>query len=245
MRSLWKSIQVTANLFLVLGVAMTVAVNADEAQSNLRNDLGITYAKEGHFEDALRSFSLVLAENPDHAAALNNSANIYFVQGETARAHKLYERAVAVDSQQGGIYLNLGILQHSIGEDEASAASVRQGLDLIGDPHEAYYMLGLSQQAPTDNDRAADASDLKSSEIEALLARAMADIPNAAKESKTAPNTPSLSATSQQAQKVATPSNAATVSTRPGGAKASESGAETSEVVVAERLFWMSATKSQ
>jgi len=236
-----KSIQTTI-LVLAIAVTATTTASADAAKANLRNELGITYAKDGHFDDALRSFSLILAEDPDHAAALNNSGNIYFVQGEMARAQKLYERAIQSESAEGGIHLNLGILLHSIGEDQASAASVRQGLDLIGDPHEAYYLLGLSKQPPSDNDRAADASDLQASEIEALLASAMADIPSAAKTQTTTPG-----ATDKDGKTINTTQTAATtaaapkaISTRPGGAKASQAEGD----IVADRLFWMSSPKN-
>jgi len=239
----------TGGVALLLAACTVTAAHADATQANLRNDLGITYAKEGHFEDALRSFSLVLAEMPEHAAALNNAANIYFVQGATDRARTLYERAIAAQPDEGGIHLNLGILQHASGDDAASAASVRHGLELIGDPHEAYYMLGLSSQRPSSNERAADASDLKASEIEELLARAMADIPAAAKEgtpeataNKNA-ETASTSGTTTPASPAATQAAVPTVSTRPGGAKASDAS-ETGANIVADRLFWMSATKS-
>jgi Flp pilus assembly protein TadD len=62
--------------FLVMATLLATSAPANEVQGNLRNGLGITYAKEGHFEDALRNFSLILAEDATNAAALNNSANI-------------------------------------------------------------------------------------------------------------------------------------------------------------------------
>jgi hypothetical protein len=167
------------------------------------------------------------------------------VQGETARARKLYERAIAADAREGGIHLNLGILLHSIGESQASAASVRRGLELIGDPHQAYYMLGLSQRPPSDNDRAADASDLKSAEIEELLAAAMADIPTAAKESKSKTAVAPPAEPGKPTPNAASPSaTALTVSTRPGGAKASEVASDSHPDIVADRLFWMSRSQS-
>lgn len=238
MRVLLKSIQTSILLFVVGAFAATTA-SSEAAKASLRVDLGIIYAKEGHFDDALRSFSLVLAENADNPAALNNSANIYFVQGETERAQRLYERAIQAQSEEGGIYLNLGILLHTIGDDQASAVQVRRGLDLIGDPHEAYYLLGLSTQPPGDNDRAADASDLQASEIEALLASAMADIPSSAKNPATgAGQTDKNSKTTQTS--VTTASATQAISTRPGGAKASQGNGE----IVADRLFWMSSPKN-
>jgi Tfp pilus assembly protein PilF len=231
-------------ILLLVAVCLTANAHAEASKADLRNELGITYAKEGHFEDALRSFSLVLAEDPEHAAALNNSANIYFVQGETERAQRLYERAIEAHPEEGGIRLNLGILLHSIGEEQESAARVRQGLELIGDPHEAYYILGLSTQRPSDNDRAADASELKASEIEDLLARAMADIPAGARKPGTESQTSSTQSTGMttDGKSSAEPAQAAaasapTIATRPGGAKASQVGPD----IVADRLFWMSA----
>lgn len=244
--NLWS---LTLATVLATGVALSASVAEESSQESLRNELGITYAKEGHFEDALRSFSLVLAANPEHAGALNNSANIYFVQGEPARARKLYERAITAAPTEGGIHLNRGILLHSIGERQASAAAVRAGLELIGDPHEAYWLLGLSSRPPGADDRADDARALKASEIEDLLARAMADIPAAAREGNTATpeDTAPRPAAGEDAKVTSTTpgssapaSPAATISTRPGGAKASQASSD----IVAERLFWMSVSKN-
>jgi Tfp pilus assembly protein PilF len=242
MRALQKPIQV-AILTLALCAVTVATASADAEKARLRNELGITYAKDGHLDDALRYFSLILAEYPENPAALNNSANVYFVQGETERAKKLYERAIHNEPEEGGIHLNLGILLYSIGEEQASAARVRRGLELIGDPHEAYYLLGLSTQPPGSDSRAADASDLQASEIEELLARAMAEIPAAAKAQQATQEGAEKSVQTAQATQAPAEKSAAEsqkVSTRPGGAKASKVDPD----VVANRLFWMSVPKN-
>jgi hypothetical protein len=98
---------------------------------------------------------------------------------------------------------------------------------------------------PSDNDRAADASDLKSAEIEELLAAAMADIPTAAKESKSKTAVAPPAEPGKPTPNAASPSaTALTVSTRPGGAKASEVASDSHPDIVADRLFWMSRSQS-
>jgi tetratricopeptide (TPR) repeat protein len=133
------------------------ATTADGEKLRLRNELGIVQAKGGHLEDALRQFSLVLAEQPEQPAALNNAANVYFLQGQTPRARELYERAIAAAPREGGLHLNLGVLLHAVGEEEASLTHVRRGLRLVGDVQNAYFLLGLSTQDAPESGVGADA----------------------------------------------------------------------------------------
>lgn len=201
-----------AAVVLSLAVALPVRA-ADLEKLRLRNELGMVQAKGGHLEDALRQFTLVLAEAPNEPAALNNTANIYFLQGDPERARGLYQRAIAAAPKDGGVHLNLGLLMHAGGESEQALFHVREGLLLVGDLQHAYFLLGLSS-SPTP-ERAADEAGLRSVEIEALLARAIQKVPHA----------------DSTAARVAVEQGSMT--TRPAGAKAAQ--LETSP----QRLYWM------
>jgi tetratricopeptide (TPR) repeat protein len=217
---------------------------ADLEKLRLRNELGMVQAKGGHLEDALRQFTLVLAEAPNEPAALNNAANVYFLEGDAGRARELYQRAIAAAPKEGGVHLNLGLLMHAGGETEEGLAHVREGLLLIGDLQHAYFLLGLSSPTPGASGaeaaaaapaaggatpapdavastgapspgRAADEAGLRSVEIEALLARAIEKVPHA----------------DSTATRVAVEQGGMT--TRPAGAKAAQ--IESSP----QRLYWM------
>ena len=114
--------------------------------AELRNELGIIHARGGHLDDALRQFSLLLADDPQSAVALNNAGNVYFLQGVHERAHELYMQARLEAPEVGGILLNLGILESAEGQKlkairilERAIASERLGRSAIG---EAHYRLG-------------------------------------------------------------------------------------------------------
>jgi tetratricopeptide (TPR) repeat protein len=170
---------------------------------------------------------LILAEFPDAAAPLNNAANVYFLQGENDRAKELYERAIAAAPKEGGVHLNLGILLHAMGDEEASAVAVRKGLELAGDLQHAYFLLGLSTQ---NENRASGDEALQGAEIEALLAKAMAEVPTSSKSKDGQATGEEVTVASREGEQ--------TMETRPGGAKASEAGAEESGAD-SSRLFWM------
>jgi tetratricopeptide (TPR) repeat protein len=199
--------------FLLLGA---VHVNASET-SQLRNELGIIHARSGHLDDALRQFSLMLADDPQSPIALNNAGNVYFLQGNPERAYELYEEAHLQAPEVGGILLNLGILEHLQGDEEASRRHMREGMALVGDLETAYYLLGLSSSNAAS--RASDEAGLREVEIEALLAEAMAEIPDAEIE--------------EEAEDQEALAQKAELSTRAGATKAAQIGAQV------ERLFWM------
>jgi Tfp pilus assembly protein PilF len=219
-----------------LSLGVPAPARADLEAARLRNELGIVYVKDGHLEDGLRNFSLILAEFPEEAAALNNAANVYFLQGEMDRARDLYERAVAVAPNEGGIRLNLGILLHAVGEDDAAAAAVRQGLARIGDLQHAYFLLGLSSQQ-MDRVRASESGDVEAAEIEELLARAMAEVPTVSPEERAGETEDLALDDAAHRGAEASPDSveqvSRTVQTRPGGAKAAQAGTDS------DRLFWM------
>ncbi|MFQ5600443.1 MAG: tetratricopeptide repeat protein [Candidatus Krumholzibacteriia bacterium] len=230
----------TLGIVAICTVATSWA-RVDVEKAHLRNELGVIYVKDGHLDDGLRYFSLVLVEFPDNAAALNNTANVYFLQGETERARGLYERAIQARPDEGGIHLNLGILLHALGEDSASAAHARRGLELIGDPQQAYYMLGLSSKRPDPN-RGSDEADLQEAEIEELLARAMAQIPVLSEDSTRADGAVDTDEAKPAERGVdEVPAARRRMSPRPGGAKAAQARAE----VDADRLFWMTLSTTR
>lgn len=215
---------------LLLNLIAVGSARADLESARLRNELGIIHVRSGHLDDGLRNFSLILAEFPSAAAALNNAANVYFLQGDTEQARALYERAIEAAPEEGGVYLNLGILLHTIGEEEASANRVRKGLALVGDLQHAYFLLGLSRRQ-SNQGRASDRGGLDAAEIEALLAKAMAEVPDAEPAPPAASGPPSENVTlaSRDAEQK--------METRPGGAKAEAYDPDAG--VDSQRLFWM------
>lgn len=209
-------------LFCTLTLSGVICAHASET-AQLRNELGIIHARDGHLEDALRQFSMILANAPQSPMALNNAGNVYFLQNEHERARQLYEQAHLEAPKVGGILLNLGILEHLLGEKEASQRHVREGMTLVGDLDTAYYLLGLSRSHG--GERASDEAGVREVEIEALLAQAMAGIPDAETDSDDAVEN------EQMAQDQ-------TVATRAGGTKASEIDTQV------ERLYWMTGEET-
>lgn len=209
-----RSLTLTLWLLLMLGSAPGDASETGQ----LRNELGIIHARSGHLDDALRQFSLLLADDPQDPVALNNAGNVYFLQADHARAHELYAQAHTEAPRVGGILLNLGILEHLLGEEEQSKRHMREGMALVGDLDTAYYLLGLSSSSSAS--RASDEAGLREVEIEALLAEAMAEIPEAEQEI----------VTSEVDEEIAEDQS---VSTRAGATKAAQIDAQV------DRLFWM------
>jgi tetratricopeptide (TPR) repeat protein len=116
-----------------------------EQSSNVEQMLesGILYAQEGRLAEARGQFEVVLAENPEDAAALNDLGNVELFDNRPDEALNLYRRARDIDPDPG-IYLNEGLLLWSQGDDEAADAAFQTAIDdLDGDVDRALGMLGL------------------------------------------------------------------------------------------------------
>ncbi len=76
----------------------------------LRNRIGLAWALLGEAEKAETEFDLILARDPAYAPALNNLANLRFLENQPAAADSLYQRALQQDTYHSGIFLNRALL---------------------------------------------------------------------------------------------------------------------------------------
>lgn len=76
----------------------------------LRNKLGIIFAQQNSLAQAEEQFRIILKREPDHAPALVNLGNIYFIFGHFEEAAAHYLKAEKQLASEPGLYLNLAIL---------------------------------------------------------------------------------------------------------------------------------------
>jgi tetratricopeptide (TPR) repeat protein len=117
--------------------------------------LGLLYAEDRQWTPALEWFNKVLAQEPAHAAALNNRANVHLLMDEPAKAVPLYEKAVQVDPQDSGIWLNLSRAAWRAGDKAKARQSYDRALkespalkDSVGPFDEYTKALGAPVAAP-------------------------------------------------------------------------------------------------
>jgi tetratricopeptide (TPR) repeat protein len=80
--------------------------------------LGILYAENGLYPEALEQFQKMLAADKTSAVALNNIGNISFLQGRLEDAKQAYEAALAATPRDAGIMVNLARALSRMGKTE-------------------------------------------------------------------------------------------------------------------------------
>lgn len=206
------SLAVLCALFAGAAGAQPAAVDSVLAA---RNERGVALARQGHLDDALRQFTLLMARHPGFGAATNNCANVYVLLEEPDKAEALYRRLIEEGNEDGGVHLNLGLLLHRQGDARAASPHINRGLQLAGDVGRAYALLGLAGNGGIS--RAADAQGLGDLAIEDLLEQASRDM--------RLPASRAVAASDSAA--------AGSMATHPGGARAQQVGER------GPRLYWM------
>lgn len=83
------------------------ALRKNPQDMNAHLQIGIIMAKAGDRDEAMKNFDAVLAAEPKDAAALNNKANLYMLDGQYPAAQKLYVAASQADPRDADVLVNL------------------------------------------------------------------------------------------------------------------------------------------
>ncbi|MCZ6796538.1 MAG: tetratricopeptide repeat protein [Gammaproteobacteria bacterium] len=131
---------------LVLPYQIMVASNPKNIAARMQ--IAILYARFGLYDDAEIAFEALTELAPNNSAVYSNQGNLYFLQEDYEKAIDNYTRAASLDSEDGGILINLSMAQYKEGNLNQAASSYKQAkqLDsvLVAQEYEAYGKL-LSQ----------------------------------------------------------------------------------------------------
>jgi Flp pilus assembly protein TadD len=109
-----------------------------------RLQIAILYARYGLYEDAELAFEALGELAPDNAAVMTNQGNLNFLQQDFAAAISAYSRAAALDSEDGGIWINLSMAQFKSGDLQQARNSYQNAVQLdasLKDEYSAYSKL--------------------------------------------------------------------------------------------------------
>ena len=122
-------------------------VTNDPGNIGARLQIAILYARFGLYEDAEIAFEALQELAPQNSAVITNRGNLFFLQKEYNRAVDYYSRAAELDSEDGGIWINLSMAQYKTGDLKQARSSYQRAVELnasLQKEHEAYSRL-LSQ----------------------------------------------------------------------------------------------------
>lgn len=139
-----------------------------------KNEAAVLLAKTGDLDGALKSVAGI-----ETAAALNSAGNIYVLKNDLTAAQEAYQKAMAKDPDDGGLYLNFGLARYLAGAPDDAVQAFEAAITKFGSREEAYQVLGLDRVAEALGTRAEAKTPAKvaKADIFALLNRSLEKVP--------------------------------------------------------------------
>ena len=109
-----------------------------------RLQIAILYARFGLYSEAEQEFSALEELAPQNSAVQSNIGNLEFLQKNYQQAITKYNRAIDLDDQDGGLFLNRSMALYRSGEIEKAASSFQQATALspkLQQQYQAYSKL--------------------------------------------------------------------------------------------------------
>ncbi len=121
---------------LVLPYQTMVANNPKNVAARLQ--IAILYARYGLYEDAELVFESLNELAPGDSAVKTNQGNMYFLQQDFKSATQYYQRAIELDGEDGGIWINLSMAQFKTGELKQARNSYQNAVQINASFKEDY-----------------------------------------------------------------------------------------------------------
>ena len=132
--------------------ALLTILRVDEKNASAYNRLGILYAKQKSFKDAIECFEIAQSLEPS-ASSLHNVGLIYYETGNYDKAALAFEQALSVDSNLASRHIAYAKVQEKLGHDEKMIESLEnavkldpipQALNLLADAYERTNRVDLA-----------------------------------------------------------------------------------------------------
>jgi Flp pilus assembly protein TadD len=115
---------------------------SDPENQVAKTQMAIVFAKYGLVQRALDTLAELLTLNPRSAEAYNTKGNIYLSTGEYGQAVDAYQKAEDLDTEDGGIKINMSIAYYRGGELSLARNKYQQALQQHPQLAERYASLG-------------------------------------------------------------------------------------------------------
>lgn len=140
--------------------ALLTILRVDERNASAYNRLGILYAKQQQFKEAIECFEIAQSLEPS-ASSLHNVGLIYFETQNYDKAALAFEQALAMDSDLAARHIAYAKVQEKLGHDKKMIESLEKAVELDPIPQtltilaDAYDRTGEEQLAIDLRERAA------------------------------------------------------------------------------------------
>lgn len=140
--------------------ALLTILRVDERNASAYNRLGILYAKQQQFKEAIECFEIAQSLEPS-ASSLHNVGLIYFETQNYDKAALAFEQALAMDSDHAARHIAYAKVQEKLGNNKRMIEALERAVELDPIPQtltilaDAYENVGEVELALSLRERAA------------------------------------------------------------------------------------------
>jgi tetratricopeptide (TPR) repeat protein len=134
--------------------ALLTILRVDERNASAYNRLGILYAKQQAFKDAIECFEIAQSLEPS-ASSLHNVGLIYYETESYEKAALAFEQALSIDGELPSRHIAYAKVQEKLGHDRKMIESLEKAVELDPIPQtlnilaDAYDRTGQNELAVT------------------------------------------------------------------------------------------------
>ena len=135
------------NRYLRAEKALLTILRVDERNATAYNRLGILYAKQRAYKDAIECFEIAQSLEPS-ASSLHNVGLIYYETGNYPKAALAFEQAIEIEDDLAARYIAYAKTQEKLGSDRKMIDALEKAVELEPIPQtltvlaEAYERVG-------------------------------------------------------------------------------------------------------
>ncbi len=140
--------------------ALLTILRVDERNASAYNRLGILYAKQQQYKEAIECFEIAQSLEPS-ASSLHNVGLIYFETENYPKAALAFEQALSMDAEHAARHIAYAKVQEKLKDDKKVIESLERAVEIEPIPQtlkllaDAYERVGELELAQTLRDRAA------------------------------------------------------------------------------------------
>lgn len=132
--------------------ALLTILRVDERNSTAYNRLGILYAKQQAYKDAIECFEIAQSLEPN-ASSLHNVGLIYYETGDYTKAALAFEQALHLENESSARHIAYAKVQEKLGNEKKMIESLERAIEIDPIPQtltilaDAYERVGQIQLA--------------------------------------------------------------------------------------------------
>lgn len=147
--------------------ALLTILRVDERNATAYNRLGILYAKQQAFKDAIECFEIAQSLEPS-ASSLHNVGLIYYETKQYEKAALAFEQALAMESDLAARHVAYAKVQEKLGRNKKMIESLERAVEIDESPQ----TLNILADAYDRNDQQELAAELRTKATKMLIPQA-------------------------------------------------------------------------